>query len=112
PGPHHIDLRRAGYTTAGADLTLGDGATGEVELEPTEDPSAPASSEPVLALNISESQPVVTVDGSPRGVYRVPLRLPAGPHHLLVERGDFLPMERDINLESGRTNAVPFHPPR
>ena len=36
----------------------------------------------------------------------MPLRIPAGPHHLLVERGDFLPLERDFNLEPGRTSTL------
>jgi hypothetical protein len=108
PGPHRIELRRGGYATAGADMTLGDGAMGEVALEPTEDPSAIATSGGALALNLSESQSVLTIDGLPRGVYRAPLRLAAGPHHLLVERGDFLPLERDFNLDPGRTTTIPL----
>jgi hypothetical protein len=105
PGAHHIEARRAGYVTATEDLSLGDGATGEVTLEPTEDPSALVAGGS-LALDLSETAAVVTVDGRPRGVYTAPLRLPEGPHHLVVERGDFLPFERDVTVSSGRTTTV------
>jgi hypothetical protein len=106
PGTHHIELRRPGYVTASADLSLGDGAAGEVALEPTEDPAAPASSWGALALDVTETLPVVTVDGRPVGVYTTPLRLQAGPHHALVERGDFVPFERDVTVGPGQTTTV------
>ncbi len=105
PGVHRIELRRAGYATAGANITLTDGATGEVALEPEEDRSALAAGGQ-LALEVTESHPVVTIDGRARGVYASPLRLVAGPHHLLVERGDFEPAEREVTIDPGRTTSV------
>jgi len=105
PGAHRIELRRAGYTTAGANITLSDGATGEVTLEPEEDRGALAAGGQ-LALEVTESQPVVTIDGRARGVYVSPLRLVAGPHHLLIERGDFEPAEREVTIDPGRTTSA------
>lgn len=106
PGPHRVELRRAAYTTAVAELMLGDGASGEVTLEPEEDRAAIASSGGQLALDITETQAVVTVDARPRGVYASALRLSPGTHHVLVERGDFEPAERDVTIDSGRTTTV------
>src|SRR4051794_28825247 len=40
PGDHAIELKRAGYVTAKQSLHLGDGASGEVTLEPEEDREA------------------------------------------------------------------------
>ena len=71
PGAHKIELRRAGYTTARGNLQLGDGAEGEVTLEPEEDPTALGTLGGRLAISPSETDPVVTVDGKGRGVYSV-----------------------------------------
>ncbi len=106
PGKHEIALRRAGYGTARRDITLGDGASGEVTLEPDEDTSVIAAEGAVLALDLSETQAVVTVDGASRGPYAAPLKLARGPHRLLVERGDFLSVERDVTLDGGKTTTV------
>ncbi len=106
PGVHRIDLRRSGYTTATAHVTLGDGATGEVTLEPTEDPSALVSSGGLLAIDVTETAPVVTIDGQSRGVYGAPIRVAAGAHHVVVERGDFIPAERDVSIEPGKTTTL------
>jgi hypothetical protein len=107
PGAHRVELRRPDYVTAGTNITLGDGATGEVTLEPDEDPAASASSKVALSLDIHETQAVVTVDGRGRGVYVQALRLPAGPHTVQVERGDFEPFERAVTLEAGHPMTLP-----
>jgi hypothetical protein len=106
PGPHHIELRRAGYATARTDVVLGDGASGEVTLEPEEDRAALAGASGMLSLDVSQSQPIVTIDGRARGLYTAAIRLVAGPHHLLIERGDFIPLERDVHVDAGRTTTV------
>ena len=107
PGNHRIELRRAAYATARTEIALGDGATGEVSLEPDEDAAAVATLGGRLALDIGETQAVVTVDGRPRGVYVAALRLAPGPHHVLVERGNFEPFERDVVVQPGAT--LTFH---
>ncbi len=60
----------------------------------------------MLALDVNETQAVVTVDGRGRGVYAAPLRLPAGPHHLRVDRGDFEPFDRDFSVDADATVTV------
>ena len=106
PGTHRVELRRAGYATASSDLTLGEGASGEVTLEPEEDATALASTSGTLALAFDETQVVVTIDGRAHGVYGAPLRLAPGPHHLLAERGDFEPIENDFAIEAGRATSL------
>ena len=49
---------------------------------------------------------MVTIDGRARGVYASPVRLPEGAHHVLVERGDFEPFERDVTIAAGKTTTV------
>src|SRR5262249_29673846 len=50
PGGHRIELRRPGYTTAAQDIALGDGASGEVTLDPDEDAAVVPSIAGRLAL--------------------------------------------------------------
>jgi hypothetical protein len=107
PGSHKIELRRKGYVTAKDTLQLGDGAEGEVTLEPEEDRTELGTLGGVLNISPSETDPVVTVDGKARGVYAADgLRLMAGPHHVILERGGFLPVERDVTIDAGRTTAI------
>jgi PEGA domain len=105
PGPHSIEIRRPGYITARRDLTLGDGATAEVALEPVEDPSAVATGG-VVSLDISEAHANVTVDGQPRGVYTGSLRLPEGGHLVMIERGGFEPVMREVTIDAGRATTL------
>ncbi|HEX3343086.1 MAG TPA: PEGA domain-containing protein, partial [Polyangiaceae bacterium] len=107
PGAHAVELRRAGYVTAKDTLQLGDGAEGEVTLEPEEDRAALGTLGGVLAISASETEPVLTVDGKPRGVATADgVRLVVGPHHLTIERGGFLPVERDVTIDAGRTTSI------
>lgn len=89
PGVHTIELRRPGYATARAEVTLAEGATGEVTLEPEEDATSLRSMGGVLVLRTTEASVLVTVDGHLRGVYAAPLRLPRGVHHLVAQRENF-----------------------
>ncbi len=107
PGAHKIELRRAGYTTARDTLQLGDGAEGEVTLEPEEDRASLGTLGGVLAVVPSETDPVLTIDGKVRGVVPADgVRMMAGPHHLTFERGGFLPVERDVTIDAGRTTSL------
>jgi hypothetical protein len=105
PGPHAVELRRPGYVTAQRDLSLGDGASGEVSLDPLEDASA-LGERGSLALDIGEPQAVVTIDGISRGVYANSVALPAGVHHLLVERDGFEPVDREVMVDAGKTTTL------
>ena len=102
PGKYRIELRREGYRTASRELTLGEGAEGEVELTPEETGAGPRAE---LALTYSEPSPVVSIDGRPVGA---PSRvaLPPGAHHLHVEHAGFYEIDRDVMLESGQPLAL------
>ena len=87
--------------TAQQDLLLGDGASGDVTFEPEVDSGTLASEGGSLALEISETQAVVSIDGKARGVYAGSFKLPKGPHQLLVERGGFEPTDRSVSVDRG-----------
>jgi hypothetical protein len=106
PGAHHVVVQRPGYVSAEHALTLQDGARGDVQLDPIIDKTALVHEGGWLAIAASETQPVVTVDGTETGVLAGPLELPAGPHRLRLERGGFLPAERDISVPLGATAHV------
>src|SRR5262249_27327661 len=59
-----------------------------------------------LVLDSSESGSDLTIDGEHKGIYRDPIRLPRGPHHLSVTAAGFIPVEREVDLDSGQTNVV------
>jgi hypothetical protein len=106
PGDHVIELRREGYGTARQDLHLGDGATAELDLDPQEDRAAVLVSGGTLAIEASEPNPVVTIDGTARGVYTGSFTLAPGEHHLIVERGGFEPKEADAVVYAHKTSTV------
>jgi hypothetical protein len=108
PGNHKVELVRPGYRMARTELTLGDGAAGEITLEPEEDKAEISRIGGDLKLAITETEALVTVDGTPRGPYTVALRLAPGTHHLLIERGGFRPLERDVDVAGGQTTVVPI----
>ena len=106
PGSHRVELRRPGYVTAKTELVVGEGATGEVALDPEEDPAAIRTEGGTLVLTISEPQALVIVDGRSRGVYLGAIPLAAGPHRLRVERGGFLASERDVDVPARKETNV------
>jgi hypothetical protein len=106
PGDHTIELRREGYRTARQKLHLGDGATAEIELDPQEDRAAVLASGGALIVDASEPDPVVTIDGTDRGVDTESFKLAPGEHHLVVERGGFEPKEADAVVYAHKTSTV------
>jgi len=108
PGQHKIEMKRSGYVSAQQDLSVGDGATGEVTFEPEPDLNLVGTEGGSLALEISETQAVVTIDGKARGIYAGSIKLPKGPHQLVVERGGFENTERTVTVDTGRTTTVPI----
>jgi hypothetical protein len=73
PGSHKVELARPGYRTAHTEVSLGDGATGEVTLEPEEDRAEIARLGGDLKLAITETDALVTLDGTSRGPYTTSL---------------------------------------
>jgi hypothetical protein len=109
PGAHRIELRRPGYVTAKTEVNLGDGASGEVTLEPAEDPTEMATVAGHLALRIDEPDSSIGIDGQSLGAYIEPLRLAAGVHHLTVDAPNFEPYERDVEVTAHSTADVRVH---
>ncbi|MBK7585578.1 MAG: PEGA domain-containing protein [Myxococcales bacterium] len=106
PGKHSVVLQRPGYVAATQSVELGEAVKGEVLLEPGVDPTTLTSAAGVLALDLSEPDCNFSVDGKPQGKYSAGLRVPAGPHALLVERDGFEPVRRRVEVALGGTTTV------
>lgn len=112
PGMHQVELRRAGYLPAARSIALQDGARGDLSLDPTVDKGALAREGGWLAITVSETQSILSVDGTEAGLLTGPVELPGGPHRIRLERGGFLPAERDVDVPVGgsKTLSVVFEP--
>jgi len=108
PGTRTIEVRRRGYAPARQSLTLGDGADGEVTLDPEEDGEALRREGGALVPAISEPQAMVIVDGRPRGVDPGRIALASGPHRVRIERGGFEALERDVDIPAASAANMPF----
>lgn len=108
PGPHTIEARRPGYVRTAKAVTLGEGTSGSVRFDLTVDAARLKTDGGLLGLSVSEPDAVVFVDGVPRGSYARPLALPAGEHVLRVERAEFFPFEREIDVPRGGRLEVPI----
>ncbi|MCC6214118.1 MAG: PEGA domain-containing protein [Polyangiaceae bacterium] len=106
PGERAVEVRRPGYRPARAKVTLGQGASGRVALEPEVDRSALAREGGRLRLVVSEPNAVVFVDGAPSGPQGSTLMLPPGRHLVRVERAEFFPFEREVQVPRGGTATV------
>ncbi|MEJ7728153.1 MAG: PEGA domain-containing protein [Polyangiaceae bacterium] len=106
PGQRKIELRRPGYQAARTELSVGEGENAEVSLEPEEDVAAVRAGGAQLALDITEPDAVVTVDGRARGAYLGALALPPGAHRLRIERAGFFTVERDVDVSPRRLTTL------
>ena len=97
PGQHDVDVSRRGYTNEHRTVTLGDGATGKVDVALKESADGPKAQ---LSLRVTEPSPIVYVDGEARGT-KLALSLPPGQHRIRVEHAGFLPSDRDVDLTEG-----------
>jgi hypothetical protein len=100
PGNRVIELKRPGYQAIRHELTLSDGARGEVAFDPDEDAQAGQGERGRLRLVADEGDIHVTLDGRARGVYRQSIDMPAGPHMLKLERAGFETLERSTQVPS------------
>jgi hypothetical protein len=107
-----VEVRRDGYSPAAREITLGDGARGELTLNPVVDKSMLGRTGGWIAIATTETQSVVSIDGEEIGLLKGPLQVPAGAHRLHIERGGFLPAERDVDVPPAGTAAarVVFEP--
>lgn len=106
PGEHTLELRRPGYVTAKQQITLTEGATGDVRLDLSIDMAKLSTEGVLLALDVGQKGPELFVDQQHIGPYTDPVRLPLGPHRVRIEAAGFLPLERDITLERDKTNVL------
>jgi hypothetical protein len=106
PGHVTLELRRPGYTPAKQELDLPEGATSDVSLDPAIDQKTVANDGVLLALDVGRRDADLFVDQEHIGPYSGPVRLPKGPHRVRVEAAGFMPLERDITLDSGKNNVI------
>jgi hypothetical protein len=105
PGKHVFELQRPGYMNHRRELDLSDGAHATVAFDAEEDPSAPEETGQLVLVDAG-SDVRVTVDGRALGKYRAPITLPAGPHILRLERKDYEPLERTVDVPRGSEREV------
>jgi len=106
PGVHRVAVRRAGYASMEQSITLQDGALGNLNFAPAVDAATLSQHGGILNVQVSENQSVVSVDDSEAAPLVNPVHLPAGPHRIRIERGGFLPAERDTYVPLGSTANV------
>jgi len=109
PGEHQIELRRDGYRPASQAVRIDVGSVAEIKLEPELDQPAAERIGGKLQVTPSEADAVVSVDGQPAVGTGDPLRLPAGPHHLVVTCAGFQAAELDTDVAQGSTQTVRVH---
>jgi hypothetical protein len=100
--PHRVEVRRPGYRAAVEEVTVAEGGVAELDLTPRPDPDAPTAS---LRLTISPEGASVFVDGE-RFVDPRSVRLPVGVHDLRLERRDYEPLRRVVELPEGGLGLV------
>jgi hypothetical protein len=101
PGKHTIEIRRPGYMTVRHELTLVPGQNTAVAFDPDEDPGSGEASRGELRLKTEPGDVEVTVDGRSRGEYKGAIDLPAGMHVVKLEKEDFEPIERVVEVPGG-----------
>jgi hypothetical protein len=106
PGGATIEVRRQGYRPVSRTVHLDEGSSGSMTLSLEEDPSAPASVKGRLRLTASEPGAEVTVDGVARPGASDGVPLLVGPHLVRVQRGGFVPFERQVDVAAGGDTAL------
>ena len=103
-GSHHVVVRRPGYTTYETDVnSVGAGARVRADLA-WADPM-PRDVGARVAVQANEPDTVAMIDGRRIAGDGTAL-VPPGRHTLRVERTDFLPDEREVDLAPGQDNAL------
>lgn len=105
PGTYRVELRRDGYQSASTDVRLGEGANGDVALEPTVDAYALARTSGTIEIRPSELGAEVAIDGNHVGVV-TRATVPAGPHTLRVDKAGFAPAVRNVAVTAGESILV------
>lgn len=106
PGQHTVVIQRPGYIPVTQALNVGEGTTGAVNAQLQMDLPSLRTEGGRLTLDISEPDAVVFVDGAPVGAYGGAMELPHGEHVIKVERADFFPFERTVDIPKGSVANV------
>jgi hypothetical protein len=106
PGEHQIELRRDGYRPASQMVRIDLGSTADIKLEPQLDPLAAERVGGKLRVEANQPDAVVSVDGQPPVAASDALRLPAGPHHLVVTSAGFQSAELDVDVQPNATASA------
>jgi hypothetical protein len=106
PGTHLISVRRDGYRTADEQVTLVEGSTRQLVLNPEPDPAAQSTRGERVELVVSETDPTVVVDGVAQSGSPSVLKLLPGRHTIRVECQGFIPAERIVTVRPGSSLAL------
>lgn len=111
-GSHRVEVRREGYRTASESVTIAEGGSAELTLEPKEDASDLRLHGGRLKLAVSPADASVFVDGARRELPTEGLLLAAGLHVLRFERRghDTIELELDIPRRGRTERAVVLTP--
>jgi hypothetical protein len=111
-GKHTVELKRAGYTSEKQEIDLGEGATGEISLNPRIDQQALSGESALLTLDLHRRTADVFIDDDHVGLYAAAIRLPKGPHRMRLEAAGFLPLEQTVTVGTveGQVVDVWFQP--
>jgi len=109
-GSHAVALRRPGYQTVKKDITLGEGSSGDVSLEPEQDLAEIARTGGTLALDGSEPGSSLSIDGHIQESASGQFRVAPGPHRLIIAHSGFLPIESEVTVESSKMRAIHLDP--
>ncbi|MBX3131318.1 MAG: PEGA domain-containing protein [Polyangiaceae bacterium] len=104
-GRRRVEVTRAGYQPFRRAVELAPGSTSRLDVRLEPDAAAVARTGGTLALELDDALAVVFIDGVARGG-RGSFPLAAGRHRLRVERGEFLPIDREVNVAPGRTTTL------
>lgn len=106
PGQHRLELVRPGYRSARRTVRVSEGALGTLAIDPEIDRTELARSGGRLALDSSEPDVSLSVDGVHQGKYVGSVLVPPGRHVLLVERDGFDPIRREVEVSPQATTTV------
>ncbi len=109
PGEHQIELRRDGYRPASQMVRIDLGSTADIKLDPELDPLAAERVGGKLRVDAGQPDAVVSVDGQPPVATGDALRIPAGPHHLVVTCAGFQAAELDVDVQPSATASADVH---
>lgn len=107
PGTRAVEVRRFGYVAKKQEVTLAAGAQAQARFELEPDARLGEGPFGELSLVSPDSRSVqVTIDGKPLGLYQDNVRLPAGPHHMRLERLGYEPLAKTVVVAAGRATPV------